>query len=54
MTDRIRTVKTKLNDTITQLRDVSWMLSKNPERDFQEPKNVALTHLLALLPNAII
>lgn len=34
MLDRIKLVKQKLNETIEQLNEASWMFIKNPERDF--------------------
>ena len=49
MKDRIRTVKKKLNDAISQLCEVSWMFCKNPEKDFTRSRKLPFRKMISLL-----
>ena len=42
MKNKIRTIKRKLDDSISQLCDVSWMFSSNPEKDFSRDRKLPL------------
>ena len=45
MKNKIRTIKRKLDDSISQLCDVSWMFSSNPEKDFSRDRKLPLKKL---------
>ena len=49
MLSKINDVKRKLNQAIMQLSEVSWMFSKNPERDFTRKRKLPFHKLIAFL-----
>ena len=49
MTNRIRTVKKKLDEAISQLCEVSWMFAKHPEKDFTRHRKLSFRKVVSLL-----
>ena len=49
MTNRIRTIKKKLDDAISQLCEVSWMFAKNPEKDFTRSRKLPFRKVISFL-----
>ena len=49
MKDRIRTVKKKLNDAISQLCEVSWMFCRNPDKDFTRSRKLPFRQVISFL-----
>ena len=49
MKNKIRTIKRKLDDSISQLCDVSWMFSSNPEKDFSRDRKLPLKKVISIL-----
>ena len=49
MTNRIRTVKKKLDDAISQLCEVSWMFTNNPEKDFTRSRKLSFRKVISFL-----
>ena len=49
MTNRIRTIKKKLDDAISQLCEVSWMFTKNPEKDFTRSRKLPFRKVISFL-----
>ena len=49
MTDRITTVKKKLDDAINQLCKVSWMFSERPEKDFTRSRKLPFRKVISFL-----
>ena len=49
MSKRIQTIKEKLDAAITQLCNVSWKFSKNPERDFTRKRKLSFRNVISLL-----
>ncbi len=49
MNERIRTVKKILEDSITQLCEVSWMFSRNPEKDFTRNRKLPFRKVISFL-----
>ena len=52
MKDRIRTIKKKLNDAISQLCEVSWMFCKNPNKDFTRSRKLPFRQIISFLLTA--
>lgn len=49
MKNNIRTIKRKLDNSISQLCDVSWMFSSNPEKDFSRNRKLPLKKVISIL-----
>ena len=49
MLDRVALVKRKLDAVITQMCQVSWMFSKQPEKDFSRTKKMPFAKVLSFL-----
>ena len=49
MLDRAALVKRKLDAVITQMCQVSWMFSKQPEKDFSRTKKMPFAKVLSFL-----
>ena len=49
MTNRIRTAKKKLDDAISQLCEVSWMFTKNPEKDYTRSRKLSFRKVISFL-----
>lgn len=49
MKNNIRTIKRKLDNSISQLCDVSWMFSSNPEKDFSRERKLPLKKVISIL-----
>ena len=49
MEDRIRTIKKKLNDAISQFCEVSWMFCKNPDKDFTRSRKLPFRQVISFL-----
>lgn len=49
MKNNISTIKRKLDNSISQLCDVSWMFSSNPEKDFSRNRKLPLKKVISIL-----
>ena len=49
MLDRMKMVKRKLEESIEQLCEVSWMFSKQPEKDFTRNRKLSFLKLVSFL-----
>ena len=49
MLDRIKMVKRKMDETLEQLCEVSWMFSKNPGKDFTRNRKIPFSKLVSFL-----
>lgn len=49
MKNNTRIIKKKLDDSISQLCDVSWMFSSNPEKDFSRNRKLPLKKIISIL-----
>lgn len=49
MLDRIKMVKQKMDESLEQLCEVSWMFSKQPEKDFTRDRKLPFHKLLSFL-----
>ncbi len=49
MLSKVSDVKSKLDQAITQLCEVSWMFSKNPEKDFTRKRKLPFHKLISFL-----
>ena len=49
MTNRIRTIKKKLDDAISQLCQVPWMFARNPGKDFTRSRKLPFRKLISFL-----
>ncbi len=45
MLDRVKMVKRKMDESLDQLCDVSWMFSKLPEKDFTRERKLPFRYL---------
>ena len=52
MLDRVKMVKQKMNESLNQLCDVSWMFSKLPERDFTRNRKLPFRQVVSFLLGA--
>lgn len=48
MNNEIRTIKKKLDDSISQICEVSWMFSINPEKDFSRNRKLPLKKVISI------
>ena len=49
MLDRIKLVKRKMDESLEQLCEVSWMFSKQPEKDFTRNRKLPFPKLVSFL-----
>lgn len=49
MKNNIRIIKKKLDDSISQICEVSWMFSSNPEKDFSRNRKLPLKKIISIL-----
>ncbi len=49
MTTNIRIIKKKLDNSISQLCNVSWIFSSNPEKDFSRERKLPLKKVISIL-----
>ena len=49
MLDRIKMVKRKMDESLEQLCEVSWMFSRQPEKDFTRNRNLSFPKLVSFL-----
>ncbi len=49
MKNNIRTIKKELDNSISQLCDVYWMFSSNPEKDFSRDRKLPLKKVISIL-----
>lgn len=49
MKNNIRTIKKKLDESISQLCDVAWMFSSNPGKDFSRNRKLPFKKLISIL-----
>lgn len=49
MKNNVRTIKKKLDDSISQLCAVAWMFSSNPEKDFSRDRKLPLKKVISIL-----
>lgn len=49
MLDRIKLVKQKMDESLEQLCEVSWMFSKQPEKDFRRNRKLPFPKLISFL-----
>lgn len=49
MKNNIRTIKKKLDDSISQFCEVAWMFSSNPEKDFSRERKLPLKKIISIL-----
>jgi len=49
MLDRVELVKRKLDEAMEQLCQVSWMLSKQPGKDFSRTKKLPFSKVISIL-----
>ena len=49
MLDRIKMIKRKMDESLEQLCKVSWMFSKQPEKDFTRKRKLSFSKLVSFL-----
>lgn len=49
MLDRIKMIKQKMDESLEQLCKVSWMFSKQPEKDFTRKRKLSFSKLVSFL-----
>ena len=49
MLDRIKMIKRKMDESLEQLCKVSWMFSKQPEKDFIRERKLSFSKLVSFL-----
>ncbi len=49
MLDRIKTVKQKMNESLAQLCDVSWMFSKRPGKNFTRDRKLPFAKVVSFM-----
>ena len=49
MTNKINAVKRKLDDSISELSNVSWMFSNNPQKDFSRTRKLPFRKVISFL-----
>lgn len=49
MLDRIKMVKRKMDESLEQLCEVSWMFSRQPEKDFTRNRKLSFPKLVSFL-----